>query len=51
VGTPKILIISISCSTALSPGKIGYLVKNYTRIQPADHTSIYVLYIVYSNNN
>lgn len=45
-GVPITLTISMSCSRALSPGKIGYLVRNYMIMQPADHTSIYVPYDV-----
>jgi len=51
VGVPKILMISISCSMALSPGKIGYFVRNYAKIHPADQTSIDVSYKVYLNKS
>lgn len=50
-GVPRILMISINCSTALSPGNNGYFVKNSARMQPADHTSIYVSYNEYLNKS
>lgn len=50
-GVPIIFKISISCSNALSPGKIGYFVNSSMRMQPADQTSISVRYEELSKSN
>ena len=51
VGVPKILMISTSTSTAVSPTSSGCPSMYSAITQPADQTSIELTYFVLPNNN
>ena len=45
-GGPKTSIMQANCSCSFSPGKIGYPVRSSARIQPSDHMSIGMPYVM-----